>query len=504
MAAARRNTEILGAVDLGSNSFHMVIGRFAHGQLTVMDRLREPVRLAAGLDRQQRLDKNSQQRALECLARFGERLRNMRASRIRVVGTNTLRKARAAEGFLRHAARVLGHRVEVIAGIEEARLIYLGVSHSLPKVHGPQLVVDIGGGSTEIIRGRGFHPDIMESLYIGCVGHSETYFRDGKLSPRNFRAARQAARLELEPVKVRFTHGALARVAGASGTIRAAHDVLTSLGRARKGLRVKDLEYLVDVMIGCGDTRRLNLAGLSDDRAGVFPGGVAILTEVLAALEPDRMVVAEGALREGILYDMVGRMTDEDARVRTVRALQARFHVDTRQAERVAATAQELWQQVAKAWAIDTDADRQLLAWAAKLHELGLDIAHAHYHHHGAYLLENADMPGFARDEQRLLASIVRAHRRKLGRELFAALPREWRTRVVRLTVLLRLAALFHRSRARAALPKIGLVARGQSLRLGLPSHWLHANRLTEADLERECRYLRDLDLAMTLVRRSR
>lgn len=500
------DTEVLGAVDLGSNSFHMVIARFSHGQLVVIDRLRESVRLAAGLDRRNRLDAASQRRALECLARFGERLRNLRARRVRVVGTNTLRKARArgAERFRAKARRALGQAVEVISGIEEARLIYLGVSHSLPKLRGRQTVVDIGGGSTEIIQGRGFRPEVMESLYMGCVGLSASAFPGGKITSRAFRAARQAARLELEPVRARFLQRANARVAGASGTIRATHDVLTALGRARKGITVKDLEFLIEHMIAAGHVSRLNLPGLSADRAEVLPGGVAILVEVMASLKLRRMIVAEGALREGILYDMVGRLTDEDARVRTVRALQARFRVDVRQARRVSDAAQGLLRQVAGDWDLGREADRNLLAWAGALHELGLDIAHAHYHHHGAYLLENADMPGFARDEQRVLAAMVRCHRRKFGPEPFAALPREWRARALRLTVLLRLAVLFNRGRTGGPGTALRLAASGRRLEVSLPASWLRANPLTEADLEQECRYLKAVDLAMRVRRRRR
>ncbi len=498
------DTEILGAVDLGSNSFHMVIARFSHGQLIVMDRLRESVRLAAGLDRRNRLDPESQERALECLARFGERLRNMRAGRVRVVGTNTLRKARRAEHFRELAARTLGHPVEVISGIEEARLIYLGVIHSLPKARGTQMVVDIGGGSTEIIQGRGLEPVTMESLYMGCVSLSSSAFPEGRLSPRNFRAARQAARLEIEPVRARFLKRAPSRVAGASGTIRAAYDVLTALGRARKGLTVKDLEYLVELMSAAGSVRDLSLPGLSDDRAEVFAGGIAILVEVMSSLEIERMVVADGALREGILYDMVGRLMDEDARQRTVRAMEGRFRVDARQARRVVETSLALWRQVAGSWDLQRDVDRKFLVWAGALHELGLDIAHAHYHHHGAYLLENADMPGFARDEQRVLASIVRCHRRRFDQEQFAELPREWRLRALRLSVLLRLAVLFNRSRAPQPLPALQLSAAGRRLEIVLPARWLRRNPLTEADLEQECRHLAAVGFTLKMVRGSR
>jgi exopolyphosphatase/guanosine-5'-triphosphate,3'-diphosphate pyrophosphatase len=501
-ARTRPDTEILGAVDLGSNSFHMVIGRFSHGQLVVLDRLRETVRLAAGLDRRNRLDKASERRALACLARFGERLRNVHARRVRVVGTNTLRKARRTERFRQQAARMLGHPVEVISGIEEARLIYLGVSRSLAKARGTQMVVDIGGGSTEIIQGRGLKPLTMESLYMGCVSLSASAFADGKLNRRNFRKARQTARLELEPVRARFLRRASVRVAGASGTIRATHDVLVSLGRARKGITQQDLEFLIDRMIAIGHVRDLQLPGLPADRAEVFPGGIAILVEILSCLEVDRMVVAEGALREGILHDMVGRLTDEDARVSTVRAMQARFRVDARQAKRVAATAGGLLHQVARSWELHREADRNLLAWAAALHEIGLDIAHAHHHHHGGYLLENADMPGFARDEQRVLAAIVRGHRRKFGRDLFAALPAEWRTRALRLTVLLRLAVLFNRSRLAEPLLTPELSAAGRALRIALPASWLRDNPLTDADLEQERRYLAGAEFVMRVSRK--
>jgi exopolyphosphatase/guanosine-5'-triphosphate,3'-diphosphate pyrophosphatase len=487
---ARRDAEILGAVDLGSNSFHMVIARFSHGQLVVMDRLRETVRLASGLDRRSRLDATSQRRALACLGRFGERLRNLHASRVRVVGTNTLRKAKRAEKFRDAARRALGHPVEVISGIEEARLIYLGVSHSLPKVRGAQMVVDIGGGSTEIIVGRGLRPETLESLYIGCVGLSAKAFSGGRLTARNFRAARQAARLELAPVQARFTQRVVARVAGASGTIRAAHDVLTAMGRGRKGITPGDLEYLVERMIACGNVRDLRLPGLSDDRAEVFPGGVAILAEVLAALGLKRMVVAEGALREGILYDMVGRLTDEDSRQRTVRAMQGRFRVDGRQARRVQATALGLLRQAAADWDLRRDADRNMLAWSAALH--------------GAYLLENADMPGFARDEQVVLASIVRCHRRKFAPEPFAGVPRDWRTRALRLTVLLRLAVLLNRSRAAGGLPEPGLDVAGRALVLSLPASWLRQSPLTEADLEQEARWLAGAGLELSVRRRRR
>ncbi|MEO8224602.1 MAG: Ppx/GppA phosphatase family protein [Gammaproteobacteria bacterium] len=506
MARARRirpqpARDVLAAVDLGSNSFHMVVARFAHGQLTVIDRLREMVRLASGLDTRNRLTEASQARALATLRRFGERLRDMQAGRVRVVATNTLRKAKSTGRFLQRAAKALGQPVEIISGIEEARLIYVGASHNLPRVEGPQIVVDIGGGSTEIIAGKGIEPSTMESLAMGCVSLSERCFPGGRLSTKNFEKARLQVRLELEPVRSQFRKVEPAQVAGTSGSIRAAHAVLTALNRASQGVTVDGLEYLIEEMVTAGSVADLRLPELSGDRADVFPGGVAILVEVMRALDLGRMSVADGALREGILYDMIGRLTDEDARVRTVRAMAARYHVDIPQAERVEATALNLYAQARDDWEL-TDDRQLLLAWAARLHELGLDIAHAHFHRHGAYVLENADMPGFPREEQQVLACLVLAHRRKFERSIFNALPGPWQRPAVRIAILLRLAALVHRSRTGGTTPDLKLRVQGRTLRLQVPATWLQSNPLTLADLERERDFLAEADYKLIIQRR--
>jgi len=507
MAGRRRRgpppaKDVLAAVDLGSNSFHMVVARFDHGQLTVIDRLREMVRLASGLNREGRLSEASQARALATLRRFGERLRDMQAGRVRVVGTNTLRKARTTGRFLQRAAKALGHPVEIISGIEEARLIYLGASHNLPRVDGPQIVVDIGGGSTEIIAGKGLEPFTMESLAMGCVSLSESCFPAGRLSAKGFAKARVQVRLELEPVRSQFRKVEPAQVAGTSGSIRAAHAVLTALNRAPQGLTVEGLEYLIGEMISAGRVSELRLPELSADRADVFAGGVAILVEVMRALDLPRMNVADGALREGILYDMIGRLTDEDSRVRTVRAMAARYQVDRPQAERVEATAMNLFAQAREDWDLAHD-QQLLLAWAARLHELGLDIAHAHYHRHGAYVLANADMPGLPREEQQVLACLVLAHRRKFDRSAFSGLPLPWQRPSLRLAILLRLAALMHRSRTGSPAPDLRLRVQGRTLRLQVPAAWLESNPLTLADLERERDYLEEADYKLLIQRRT-
>jgi exopolyphosphatase / guanosine-5'-triphosphate,3'-diphosphate pyrophosphatase len=485
------SADVLAAVDLGSNSFHMVVARTQQGHPSIVDRLREMVRLASGLDEHGYLDEASQERALSCLRRFGQRLRDMHAHQVRVVGTNTLRRARNADAFLAKAEEALGHPVEVISGMEEARLIYLGVSHHLDSTDGRNMVVDIGGGSTELIVGEGLEPKHLESLYIGCVGLSKEHFEDGKLSQKRFDRARLAARLELTPVVAAFRRFGWARAIGSSGTVRAAHDVAHGLKLVDSGISLPALETIITELIAARRIEDAKLPGLAADRAPVFAGGVAILAEVMSALKIEHLQISGGALRDGLLYDMLGRLQDEDARERSIQAMQRRYHVDVEQAARVEATAAALLGEVAHNWQLSDERYLQLLVWAARLHEVGLDIAHARYHHHGGYLLANSDLPGFVRLEQQLLAALVTLHRRKLDDPFVDELPVGWRTPAFRLTVLLRLAVLLNRTRSPSDLPPMALQAGKDSLELRFPSGWLDVNPLTAADLEQERDWLR-------------
>jgi exopolyphosphatase/guanosine-5'-triphosphate,3'-diphosphate pyrophosphatase len=482
--------DVLAAVDLGSNSFHMVVARHAHGQLLIVDRLREMVRLAAGLDSHGRLNRESVGRALQCLERFGQRLRDMKAERVRVVGTNTLRKARRKGAFLERAREALGHPIEIISGVEEARLIYLGVSHTTPSEGGRRLVVDIGGGSTELIIGEGLEARRLESLYMGCVSLSAKHFGDGVITEKRMKRARTEAQLEIEPVMARFGRSEWESALGASGTLRAAADVLAARGAGRGGIDREGAEWLLAECLRAGEVGRLRLPGLPAERQEIMPGGLAIIIEIFDMLGIESMRVADGALREGLLYDLVGRLTDEDARSRSVRAMEARFHVDTAQADRVEATTLAFLAQVREAWKLEEPLAELALSWAARLHEVGLDIAHSHYHKHGAYLLANADLPGFPREEQQLLAAVVGSHRRKLNLEQLDDLSPPWHVKAEFLIVLLRLAVLLHRARAGRALPPIELKARGRSLDLSFPKDWLAEKPLTAADLEQEAQYL--------------
>ena len=483
--------DVLAAVDLGSNSFHMVVARNTHGQLVILDRLREMVRLGAGLEADGRLNKEVAARALACLERFGQRLRDMRPDSVRVVGTNALRRAKRAEAFVERAREAIGHPIEIVSGIEEARLIYSGVSHTMAAGPGRRLVCDIGGGSTEIIIGEGLEPLELESLQMGCVRLSEEFFADGRLSQKRMQRCRVKARQAIEPYQAAFRRRGWDEAVGSSGTVRAIFDSIRELDPDALHIGAEGLERIIHELGEIEHIRDLKLAALTDDRKLSFAGGVAILAEVFEQLGIERMKVADGAMREGLLFDLLGRFTDEDARARTVRSMQERYHVDLAQAERVEGTAADFLAQVEDVWPLSDPACELLLRWAARLHEIGLDVAHSGYHRHGAYLLANADMAGFPREEQRLLAIMVGSHRRKPAIEEADELAAPWDKRAPAMTLLLRLSVLLHRGRSSVALPPIRLTASKDSLEMRFPPAWLDDHPLTVADLHSEIEHLK-------------
>jgi exopolyphosphatase/guanosine-5'-triphosphate,3'-diphosphate pyrophosphatase len=472
----------LAAVDLGSNSFHLQVARVVGDQLYPLDSLREPLRIGAGLTRDKRLNENSQSSALECLKRFGERLRGFDPHAVRAVGTNTLRVAKNAAGFLKQAEAALGFPIEVVAGREEARLIYLGVSHSLPLSKDKRLVVDIGGGSTEFIIGRAFKPLKLESIYIGCVSFSLKYFPDGKVSKGAMKHAELAARSELQTMVSGFASGNWQQAVGSSGSARALADILQLNGLSESGITPDGLDQLRTMMIKAGDVERLNLKGLRNDRLPVLPGGLAIMNAALSELGIESMVVASGSMRQGILYDLLGRVQHHDMRDVTVSQFMQRYHVDSKQARRVASLALALYRR----FTVDADdsdeAAPHYISWAAKLHEIGISVAYSGYHKHSAYIAQNADMPGFSKMEQWRLSTLVLAHRRSL-KKIFT---RDVEIVDWRMVMALRLAALIYRSRADIALPEIGAKAHGRSLRLDIDRDWLANNPLTVTALQDE------------------
>jgi exopolyphosphatase/guanosine-5'-triphosphate,3'-diphosphate pyrophosphatase len=478
--------EIIAAVDLGSNSFHLIVGVLRHGQLAILDRIRETVRLAEGLSEKGDISPDARKRAIDCLSRFGERLRDMRAEKVRAAGTSTIRRAREDSSFMREAEAALGHPIEIISGIEEARLIYNGVTHSLPPTDGLRLVMDIGGGSTELILGQAAHPSALESTHMGCVSMTERFFPNGEISRAGFNKARLAAQLELRPVKAFFRKAEGVEAIGTSGTIRSTEAVARELGYSESGLTLEVVERLIDKVLEYDSVSDISLGGLSDRRAQVWPGGLSILAELLHVLNISNLQVSDGALREGLLYDLLGRLQHEDARERTVRAMEARYQVDEQQAERVARTAAELYAQCKKEWGFSSRIAGKVLDWAARLHEIGLDISHDGYQRHGAYIAEHADMPGFPRAEQRFLALLIGGQRHHIDRSGFEVLPESWQEPGVRLLIMLRLAVLLNRSRKETEQPPVKMRVSGKDITLSFRADWLAENPLTIADLERE------------------
>jgi exopolyphosphatase/guanosine-5'-triphosphate,3'-diphosphate pyrophosphatase len=495
-----RAPRVLAAVDLGSNSFHMVVARRSNGQLVIIDRLREMVRLGGGVDDEGRLDRATAARAIACLERFGHRLVDMRANRVRVVGTSALRRARNRQAFLERAGAAIGHPIEVISGREEARLIYSGVVHTLPRIEGRRLVIDIGGGSTELIIGKDKEPQQLESLNMGCVLMSNEFFSDGRITAKRFEKARLAARQELEPVQRAFRARGWSSVAGSSGTVHAIFDAQREIRPRSTAITRGGLEELIEVLVSARDTSAIPLESLSEERRAVFAGGLAVMAEIFARLGIREMRVADGAMREGVLYDLVGRITSVDARERTVRSMQKRYQVDLAQAARVEQTAVRLLGQVGRTWQFKDPLAEQALRWAARLHEIGLDVAHSGYHRHGAYLLENADMPGFSREEQLLLAWLVRSHRRKLMLDGLDKLIPPWDRLALRLLLILRLAVLLRRNRSGDGLPAFHVSPRGRGLQIRFRLRSLRNHPLTAADLQREVEYLKAEGLPLRIV----
>jgi len=441
-----KSDSVIAAVDLGSNSFHMVVAQDQHGQLKVVDRLREMVRLGAGLNASGKLSKESKQRAIACLQRFGQRLQEMHADSVRVVGTNTLRVAKNSEEFIQRAEEELGHPIQIISGVEEARLIYQGTIHSLTGPEGKWLVVDIGGGSTEIIIGKQAKPLLMESVQMGCVVISEKYFSDGVLEKKKFKKALVAAKLQLQPIVSPVKDMGWKHVVGTAGTIRAIAELMREFELSERGITYKGINELIGMLQEAKHIDKVNFNSLAKERKPVFG-----------------------------------------------------YHVDFNHAAQIKTTALHLLEKIAKVRKIDNTIAYQFLIWAADLHEIGLDIAHSKYHRHGAYLLDNSDLMGFSWNEQKLLACLVGNHRRKIFHELIDQLPKRWYEPAMYMIVIFRIAVLIHRDRVPKKLPDIKIEDEDGVLSIKLDQKWLEAHPLTVAELEQEQNYLKALKLKVSI-----
>jgi len=473
----------------------MIVARWDNGQLNLLDRLREPVRLGFGLQEDLSLSDDARDRALACLERFGECLHGYPSRSVRIVGTKTLRTVKDSSQFLAEAEKRLGHPVEIISGDEEARLIYLGVANDIAPDDDNRIVMDIGGGSTEVILGKGMQPRLKESLNMGCIAITKKFFMDGKVTEKLVTKALIACLQELEPVRDEFIQAGWQQVLGASGSIKAVAKVCEANGWSDGTITQDSLEKIMSIYLHHGKLDA-QIAGLSEDRQPVFLGGVIVLSALFDALELKQMVAAEWALREGLLFDQKGRLENHDIRQASVDALAARFHVNMDKAIAVEKTALNLLKQVAQSWQLTTDDAGKLIGWAARLYQVGLDIAHNDYHKHSAYIVQNVDLAGCSRVEQTQLAALVLAHRKRFPAKSF---PLE-NTDLVRLAILLRSAAIFHRGKIKDGLPAITIKADGKKIKLVLPIKWIDSHPLTQADLETEQRHLDDIGYHLELV----
>lgn len=495
-----KDGELLAAVDLGSNSFHMVVARYLLGQLRIVDRIKETVRLAEGLDGRGGLNPDVMPRALECLSRFGQRLSAIPPHRVRAIATNTVRQLSNPRAFLMPAETALGHAIDVVAGREEARLIYLGVAHGSPTQDGQRrLVMDIGGGSTEFIIGQGFETLERESLQMGCIATTRRFFSDGKLSRKRWKDARTEITAEFQQFATAYRTRGWHDAMGASGTIKAICDVSIAMKLTKASITADSLQAIRERLLEHERLEDIRLPGLSAERRPIIAGGLLVLDAAFGELGIDRMYVSDHALREGVLYDLLGRASDTDPREASISALSQRYGVDADQAARVEATALSLLDQTQAAWGLEPD-DRRLLSWAARMHELGLAIAHSQYHQHGAYVIEHSDMAGFSRTEQQILSILLRNQRRAVNAASFEKLPDRLVANVRHCALLLRLAVLLHRSHDRDPPPPVRIAAHGESLTLGLSQRWLDGHPLTRADLDTEAEYLQEIGFKLALA----
>ena len=486
------------AIDLGSNSFHMLVARREHGELRVLDRIREMVRLGGGLDDHGNLDPEVEQRALDCLSRFGQRLRGIPANNLRAVGTQTFRRLNNADEFLQAAEQNLECPVDIIAGREEARLVYLGVTQWVAGHQQKQLVMDIGGGSTELIIGEGFEPLEMESLQFGCVSVTNRFFKDGQISEKRLKKAQRAVAAELQEIQTVYRNTGWQVAIGSSGTIRSAALMCAANGWCKKGITLKALEKLKLKALSFETIPDIEIDGLSDRRQPVFIGGLAILLACFKALRIEELVISPYALREGLLQDLLGRLEHRDPRDKAVQALMARFAVDPAQVTRVHRTALGLFDQLSADHSV-ANSHRTFLGWATGLHEAGLCLSHVSYQKHSAYLVAFSDMAGFSRQEQLFLANLVGFQRRDIPVDYASNLPVRLR-KPFRITLLcMRLAWIFCRTREDEAIPDVSIHLKGSTVFLGLPADWMENHPLTIADLEYEEQALQTTGLQLEI-----
>ncbi|MGI5310213.1 guanosine-5'-triphosphate,3'-diphosphate diphosphatase [Rheinheimera sp. WS51] len=479
--------DIYAVIDLGSNSFHMLMVKVIAGSVQVIGRVKRKVRLAAGLDQQQMLTNDAMTRGWECLALFAERLQDIPSTHIRIVGTATLRLAKNSALFLQQAEAIVGQKIQIITGEEEARLIYLGVTHTSTH-HDKRLVIDIGGASTEVVVGTDHTPSLLVSLNMGCVTFLDKYFANHVLSQTNFEQAIAAAEQQVQPLVKSYQEHGWQLALGASGTVQAMQEILTAQG-TDEHITLPRLESIMQQAIACKVLSQLTITGLVQERKLAFPSGLAILIALFRQLNIKAMILSGGALREGVLYSLLPQLHQADVRNRTVQSLMIRYFIDQQHALRVAEVTKDLAMQLEPSWDLNQFDGHSLLNSGALLHEIGLLIEYKNHHHHGAYIITHAEMPGFTRAQQQLIIALIHNHRADINNDIIS---KQTMTSVLlaqRLIRILRLAVILCLRRKDEALPQVSIKSEAERLVITLPDGWLEQHPLMSAELEQEVQY---------------
>lgn len=488
----------VAALDLGSNSFHLVVARIVADSVQILHRVKQKVRLADGLDKDGVLSEEAMQRGLDTLKVMAESIRGFEPDSVRIVATHTLRKASNAKAFIKASQEILPYPIEIISGSEEARLIYLGVAHT-SHVKGQSLVIDIGGGSTEFIIGEGFDTKLLRSLQMGCVNYTQSFFKNGELKNKAFDKAITAAQQEMEMIERKYRNLGWQHAIGCSGTIKTISEIVQHLDSdsADNMVTLEDLKIIIKQCCAAGHADKLQFEGLTDDRRGVFAAGLAILTAIFESLEIKELFFSPSALREGVIYEMEDRLEHSDIRQRTAESLAIRYDVDTEQAKRVLATTLDLYNACKKDWKINQKELKSMLCWAALLHEVGLQINSRGVQRHSAYILQFVDLPGFNQEQQNLLATLVRFHRKKIRLVELNEFSQYQMEQVYKLIVLLRIGVLLNIRRQDEFIPTLAVEVDKANIQLSFPPNWLEQKPLLCADLESEATYIQSLGLSL-------
>lgn len=494
-----RDSSKVAALDMGSNSFHLVVARIVAGSVQILHRVKQKVRLADGLGKDGILSEEAMQRGLQTLKVIAESLQGFEPQNVRVVATHTLRKASNAKEFIKAAKKVFPFPIEIISGVEEARLIYQGVAHTNHQI-GQRLVVDIGGGSTEFIIGEGFETKVLRSLQMGCVSYTNRFFKQGELKPKAFDKAITCAQQELEMIDKKYRQIGWQTCIGTSGTIKIIIELASQLDSTNRENHVclTDLITLMDLCCAAGNSQSLYIQGLTEDRRPVFAAGLAILIGAFKSLGIQEMEFSQDALREGLLYEMEDHLTRPDIRQRSAESLATRYDVDVEQAKRVLATTMSLYQECKKTWNVNNKELKNMLGWAALLHEVGMQINTRGIQRHSGYILQNIELPGFGQEQQNLLATLTRFHRKKIKVADIPEFTLLGQEQVYKLVALLRLGVMLNIKRQDDILPQIKLAPQEDRIHLRFPAGWLAQKPVFNADMEQESVYIKELGLSLT------